>query len=395
MNFNDYKKSLGVGRTRTSGQRHSYEAQDIIENTWYDDPASCIGYLYSWEYDDEKDKNIGLHPECSKTKIPVDIKYIINSYQSLDKDNVDYRIMFKPSYKCNVPYYKELFEKKVGAEFPIGLFIDLPDQRGEYRRWLIVAGANTDNRDFPNWSVLFCDYDFKWVYKGKKYHIWGVGRSQNSYNSGIWTDYKITTVENQRKFILPYNDVSKTIFYDQRIAVSPPLDTPIAWRISKVEGVNPLGIMHYTLAQVEWNSHTDVVEYDEDGNVTGMWCDLLSDPNLPSDTTPTPPSQEYGDYAEITYSGTKPHLKVNGSYKTITLTYYSTQTDTVDQTPGEWSYLIDDTDVSDLVKVLETDSPNTIKVKFIGDEEYLGKVLTIKNTRDNIIAEKQFEIVSL
>lgn len=207
--------------------------------------------------------------------------------------------------------------------------------------------------------------------------------------------YKITTVENQRKFILPYNDVSKTIFYDQRIAVSPPLDTPIAWRISKVEGVNPLGIMHYTLAQVEWNSHTDVVEYDEDGNVTGMWCDLLSDSNLPSDTTPTPPPQEYGDYAEITYSGTKPHLKVNGSYKTITLTYYSTQTDTVDQTPGEWSYLIDDTDVSDLVKVLETDSPNTIKVKFLGDEEYLGKVLTIKNTRDNIIAEKQFEIVSL
>lgn len=179
------------------------------------------------------------------------------------------------------------------------------------------------------------------------------------------------------------------------MAVSPPLDTPLAWHISKVEGNNPLGIMHYTLAQESWNQHTDVVEYDEDGNVTGMWCDLLSDPNLPSNTTPTPSPQEYGDYAEITYSGTKPHLKVNGSYKTITLIYYSTQTDTVDQTPGEWSYLIDDTDVSDLVKVLETDSPNTIKVKFLGDEEYLGKVLTIKNTRDNIIAEKQFEIVSL
>jgi len=179
------------------------------------------------------------------------------------------------------------------------------------------------------------------------------------------------------------------------MVVSVPLPEPIVWRISKVEGLNSPGVIHFTLYQDLWNDHTDVIETNEGGKVIGMWADLLKESNLPSNTTPTTPPQEYGDYAEITYSGTKPHLKVNGSYKTITLTYYSTQTDTVDQTPGEWSYLIDDTDVSDLVKVLETDSPNTIKVKFIGDEEYLGKVLTIKNTRDNIIAEKQFEIVSL
>lgn len=180
MNFNTYQRSLGVGGVHTNGQRHTFESKNIVEATWYDDPASCTGYLYSWEYDDEKDKNIGLHPWDSKSKIPVDIKFIINSYQSLSKDNVDYRIMFKPSYKCNVPYYKDLFEKKAGAEYPIGLFIDLPDDKGIYRRWLIVAGANTDNRDFPNWSILFCDYDFKWVYKQKKYHMWGVARSQNS-----------------------------------------------------------------------------------------------------------------------------------------------------------------------------------------------------------------------
>ena len=395
MNFNDYKRNLSGG---TNGQRHTYEAQDIIENTWYDDPSSCIGYLYSWEYDDEKDKNIGLHPEESKTKLPVDIKYMVNSYQSLSKDNVDYRIMFKPSYRCNVPYYKDLFEKKVGAEFPIGLFIDIPDNQGIYRRWLIVAGANTDNRDFPNWSILFCDYDFKWVYKGKKYHMWGVGRSQNSYNSGEWTDFRFTSQENQRKFILPYNDISKTIFYNQRIALSPPLEVPLAWHVSKVEGVNPLGIMHYTLAQEEWNFHTDVVEYDEDGNVTGMWCDLISQSNLPPQYNTDPeilPIEPDGNYAEITYGGTKPQIKVNGSYKAVTVSYYNSNELLKNQTPGEWSYYIDDTDATDLVKVLETDSPNTIKVKFLGDENYLGKVLTVKNIRDNIVAELQLEIISL
>lgn len=394
MNFNDYKRNLSVGNVHTNGQRHSYEARDVIEHTWYDDPASVTAYLYSWEYDDEQDKNIGLHPQCSKTKIPVEVKYLINSYQSLDKDNVDYRIMFKPSYRCDVPYYNQLFEKKVGAEFPVGLFVDLPNEKGEYRRWLIVSGANTDNRDFPNWSVLFCDYDFKWVYKQKKYHMWGVGRSQNSYNSGIWTDYKVTTVENQRKFILPYNDISKTIFYDQRMIISPPLEIPITWRISKVEGVNPLGVIHYTLAQDVWNPHTDYIEYDEDGNWLGGYADYYNEDNLPIDKSSSD-SQDQDTYAEITFAGAEPHIKVNGSYKKITITYYSTQSENPDQTPGAWSYFIDDTDVSDLIKELETDSPNSIKIKFLGDEEYLGRTLVVKNIRDNITAELQLFITSL
>lgn len=207
--------------------------------------------------------------------------------------------------------------------------------------------------------------------------------------------YKITTVENQRKFILPYNDISKNIFYDQRIIISPPLEIPITWRISKVEGVNPLGVINYTLAQDIYNPHTDYVEYDNDGNWLGGYADYYKESNLPSEDATTPSSEDYGTYAEITYAGTDPHIKVNGSYKKINLTYYSTQSDTPDQTPGDWSYYIDDTDASDLVKVLETDSLNSIKIKFLGDEEYLGKILTIKNTRDNVTAELQLQIVSL
>lgn len=402
FNFQDYQRMVGYGAT-TTGSTHTAEAKSVIEASWYNDPASCVGYLYSWEYDDEKDKNINLHPEKSKTKIPVDLKFLINSYQSLDKDNVDYRIMFRPSYKCNVPYYNKLFEKKCFAEFPIGLFIDLPfnilGKKDEYRRWLIVAGANTDNRDFPNWSILFCDYDFKWVYNGKKQHLWGVGRSQNSYNSGIWSDYKFSSVENQRKFILPYNDVSKNIFYNQRLAITAPLPTPIVWKLSKVESINPLGVIHYTCVQDLFNPHTDVIEYDQDDNWVACWCDLRAVQNLPGEPLidpEAPPFEDEGsDYVIITYIGAKPQIKTNGSYKTINIQYYNSGELLKDQTPGEWSYLIDDTDVSDLVKVLNTESPNNIKVKFVGNEEYLGKILIIKNVRDDLVAELQLEIVSL
>lgn len=213
--------------------------------------------------------------------------------------------------------------------------------------------------------------------------------------SGVWADYRFETTENQTKFILPYNDISKNIYYNLRMVVSVPLPEPIVWRISKVEGLNSPGVIHYTLYQDLWNDHTDVIEKDDDGKITGMWCDLLNDDNLPPQSTPTPPPEEYGNYAVITCAGSKPQIKVNGSYKTVTITYYNSNEALDDQTPGEWSYWIDDTDATDLVKILETDSPNSIKVKFLGDEEYIGKVLIVNNIRDAITAELQLEIVSL
>lgn len=169
----------------------------------------------------------------------------------------------------------------------------------------------------------------------------------------------------------------------------------MAWHISKVEGANPLGIMHYTLAQEEWNFHTDVVEYDDDNNVTGMWCDLLKESNLPPQDDSSSSTQLDDTYAEITYAGSKPQIKVGGSYKTITIQYYSNISEVVDQTPGTWEFYINDTDVSDYIKILETDNDNTIKIKFLGDEEYLGQILVIKNVRNEVTAELKLEITSL
>ena len=182
------------------------------------------------------------------------------------------------------------------------------------------------------------------------------------------------------------------------MAISPPLETPLAWHISKVEGANPLGIMHYTLAQESWNFHTDVIEYDDEGNVTGMWCDLKSEPNLPGEPpvdSEVLPLEQIGDYAEITCSGIKPQIKVNGSYKTLAIQYYNSGELLKNQTPGEWSYSIDDTDATDLVKILETENPNQIKIKFLGGEDYLYKYLTVRNTRNGITAEIKIEIISL
>lgn len=389
MNFGDYKQDLGMF---TNGQRHSHDAQGIIEATWYDDPASTIGYLYDYYHDDEVDKNKNLHPEFSKTKTRVELKYILSSYRTLSKDEVDSRIMFKPSYRCNVPYYKEKFEKNTSGVFPTGLYLDLKDEDGIWNKWLVVCTANANNHDFPTWSILPCGHRFQWVHDGKKYQMWGVERSQSSYTSGVWLDRVYETTDNITKGILPYNDISKTLFYNKRIILDASLVEPLVWRVTKAEPFTMRGNIMYTFKQDIFNQHYDYIEYDDNDNIIGMWADYYSNSNLPS-YIPDPSIS--GKHAEITYAGKDPHIKVGGSYKAVTITYYNVDEPLNDQTPGDWSYWIDDTDVSDLLKVLETDSPNTIKIKFLGDEEYLGKVLTIKNVRDQIVAELRLEIVSL
>lgn len=395
MNFNDYKRNLGIGDVYTNGQRHSFEAQNIIEHTWYDDTASTIGYLYDYYHDDEPDKNKGLNPECSRTKTRVELKYILSSYRTLNKDEVDSRIMFKPSYRCNVPYYKEFFEKPTDAVFPVGLYLDLKDEKGVWNRWLVVSTASVNNHDFPTWSILPCGHRFQWVHEGKKQQMWGVERSQSSYTSGIWLDRIFETPDNITKAILPYNEISKTLFYNTRILITVDLPTPLVWRVSKVEPFASRGNILYTFKEDIFDEHHDYIECNNDGDVIGMWADYYNEDNLPTEDTDESIPKDDGNYAEITYAGAEPHIKVNGSYKKVTITYYNSNEVIEDQTPGDWSYWIDDAEVSELIKVLETESPNSIKIKFLGDEEYLGNVLVIKNVRDNIVAKLQLQIVAL
>lgn len=154
----------------------------------------------------------------------------------------------------------------------------------------------------------------------------------------------------------------------------------------------------FTLKEDVFDQAHDFIEYDNDGNVVGMWADMYQDYNFKSidvSDREVLPLEPIGDYAEITYSGTEPLLKVNGSHKTITINYYNSNELLKNQTPGDWTYTIDGEDVSDVIDVEFTTEPNVIRIKFIGSEEYIDKILKIKNIRNNIVAELQLQIVAL
>lgn len=397
LNFQDYKRMQQNGVT-TTGSAHTAEAMSVIESSWYDDPASCIGYLYDMEHDDEPNKNKGLHPEKSKTKTKVDLKYILTTYRSLSKDEVDSRIMFKPSYQCNVSYYEEKFEKPTHGVFPSGMYLDLQDEKGSWNRWLVINTASGNNHDFPTWSILPCGHKFQWIFDGKKQECWGVERSQSSYTSGLWRDRVFESPDNITKCIMPYNEITKNFFYNTRIILFAELMQPLAWRVSKVEPFAHRGNIMFTLKEDVFDQNHDFIERDDDGNIIGMWADMYQDYNFESiDTSDHEvlPLVAIGDYAEITYSGAEPLLKINGSYKTITINYYNSNELLKNQNPGDWEFTINGDDVSDVIDVMDTEEPNIIKVKFIGTEEYIDKILTIKNTRDEVVAELRLQIVAL
>lgn len=164
----------------TSGKAKINQSDSIIEATWWDDVSAKHGYIYDFYHDSSPLKLIDLdNPKKDKNKIPLDVKYIISSSQTYDKDLVTYHIQLRPSQKCNVPYYDEMFGR-YDATFPVGLYIDLPNTKGKYDRWLIVDKANYYDTMVPTYHILPCNKIIQYIYENQKYQIAGVLRSQNS-----------------------------------------------------------------------------------------------------------------------------------------------------------------------------------------------------------------------
>lgn len=199
------------------------------------------------------------------------------------------------------------------------------------------------------------------------------------------------------------NDISTTLFYNQRIILSAPIKEPIAWKCSKVEQTNPKGIFHLTFKQDAWDTHKDVFEYS-DGTITNvfnpeksvvaMWADYYDSKITPEYPEIEPQIPKI--YSIITHNGTKPELKSGGNYKTLTVRFYKDDDTEINPLTGVWSYLIDNIDVSDLILTKPATESNQISVKFKKNDMYIGKVMTVKYTSDTgIESSLDLEILGL
>ena len=189
ISFSEYGKLLGGHKT--NGRARKAISDMVMLNTWSQDIQQQTAYLFDYYRDIQSEEAFflnDLHPQDDPYKIPIDIKFIRHGSQTYQKDPVTFWLQMKPGQECNVPYYDEVLGKRYDATFPIGLYVAIQDESGKYNRWLVVAKANYEQSEFPLYEILRCDKVFQWIHVGKKYQCAGVQRSQNSYNSGLWTD---------------------------------------------------------------------------------------------------------------------------------------------------------------------------------------------------------------
>ena len=400
----DYRKILGQ---KTNGQVRKEQSDSIMDVTWWEDIQSRVGYLYDYYHDNYVTKLEDMKSDKDDSKVPIDIKFVMSSSQTYDKDQVTFHIQLRPSQQCNVDYYEEVFKERYDATFPIGLYIDIPDEQGIFNRWLIVDRANYNVTQFPTFEVLRCDKVFQWIMDNVKMQCAGVLRSQNSYNSGIWTDHISTTVEDQYKFAVPLNRDTEKLYYNQRIIIdNKVLSEPRTWQITKINRMAPNGIDRLTVAQNHFDQNKDFVEKDDYGNIIGMWADYFSSPIEPSDRPS--PDPEPAD-ATIEYLGGNPNMKVGGGYKKYSIIFADGKF-----RPGTWKFFIRETEekpwepFTDIMEITDGLSANEIKLHFGLDKDktsgkqtkdyykYINSILKIKYiTNDGIETSLDTTVTSL
>lgn len=253
---------------------------------------------------------------------PIDAKYLIHTYTTINADNVDYFIQFRPTEHGKNPNIR------------VGALIFVPDDLGVYNLWMIVQ--RDDRPQFPQFYILKCNLLLKWLveekdwpmFEGKHVDVgtifsWAVQRTQSSYNSGVWTDYVSTRTENQLKAIVSTNSDTNTIVYNERFVISENPLRRVSWEVSKCETTTTFGLTKLTFTQE--------LEHDDIDNVS--WINLES--NNFSDTQTGIDYDFYKarendnsahesnmssktDSSMIYYSGVRPVMKIGGSYKTFT-----------------------------------------------------------------------------
>ena len=395
ITFNNFQS---MHESDVPGRAKKIQSDTIMLNTWWQDIQAQIAYAYDMFHDigDDHFELNDLHPQDDENKVAVPIKFIRHASQTYSKDPVTYWLQLQPGQEDIVDYYDEMYRNKYGNFHPVGLYFDIMDESGKYNKWLCVNTANYNQNQFPTYELLRCDYVFQWIHKGHKYECPGVLQSQNSYNSGLWTDYKLQSVEDQQKFAVPLNPTTETLFYNHRMIIDSclynPDAEPRAWLISKINRISPDGIARITLAQDSFDQHNDCIERDENGNIIGMWANYYNSNIEPTFVPEDIPSTTIT--SRITCSG-KPQFKIGGSAKTFTVTYYDNENQEITgYDAGSWSWSIDGDLLPNTLVNYAIDG-NKIKVKFLGDDSYIGKILTITNTSEDVVSSLDVEIIAL
>lgn len=264
---------------------------------------------------------------CEKLE-QVDYKYQYHTDYTIAKDRVEFYAQFRPYFHPEIKY-----AKGDGVE-RFGFYLDVPNDVGIVDKWLI-CGRN-DTISFARYNILKCNWTFNWIIDGEIFHALGCLRNRNNYNSGVWSDGFVTSVENEALFIVPTNQITKTIDYDARFMLSDNEIHPRVYAVSKLEDTFPAGLTKVTLVQ----EHYDPAADNPKLKICGYYKNAI---------TPIEPPRKHWN-AVLVVQGTVPRLHKAGSMRTVTAIIKDDNGNTITDIVPEWSFKLngESVDVSEL-----------------------------------------------
>ena len=354
--FEKYKSRM-AHRGSNMSEMLRMQSNMVIEQTWDRDPNFRRVYVVK--------VNSGL-PEVTAEHELIDTKFNVKTYSDIKADEPSYWMQFRHREEDRHP------------EIDIGSYVYMEDEDGKWKWWMI---QHLDERPaFRQYQILECNYTFKWITEGKIYSCLGIQRVQQSYNSGSWDGDRFGFVDNITSAILPTNNDTLTIGYNHRFMITDPRrPIPLVWTVSKIEDSTPIGITEFKFTQETYSPTLDNKEL-----MICNYYDSQIEPEVPDIDA------ELKSTATITYSGTKPTIKVGGSFKTFT-PVFSDETVIVDR----WTISDENGDISSDVENYTIEySGDKLRLKVALNYNLIGKVLIVQLIgSDKSVAQLSVEVV--
>lgn len=287
--FEEYRNRMARNGGSYMGETMRKQSEFITDKLWMNSVSTypvCVHYLSgglppTYNTVDDYQKTLYSHFETK-------------SVYNAGGEEPAYYLTFKPS------------DMREYADIRVGAYVSIPDMHGNLEYWLIIH--IDDDNELQKCQILKCNHIIRWVHNGSIYSCLGVLR-EGSDTKGIELGGQLSQVDSDIYLWVPTNVEVNTISYDTRFLISnvgriPPL----AWKVTSVKDMGPIGLTRLCLSQDPFNDSTDSAEL--------MIADYLETEIKP--TEPESKPEESVGTVTISYNGTKPTIRV-GSQKVFTV----------------------------------------------------------------------------
>ena len=351
----DHFKSRMAHRGRNMSEMLRMQSNMVIEQTWNNDPNARRVYVVKVAR--------GLPMVTDKHEL-VDVKFNVDTYQKVGSDEPAYHLQFRHG------------AEKRNPDIGVGSYVYMEDEDGEWKWWMIVA---LDERPaFRQYSIVECNWKFGWIVNGKIYYHLGILRNGSSTRETDENSYT-STVNGNMICWMATNTETQTIGHDQRFLISDAgRMPPLCYSVATISDSMPRGITKFVMSQ----STFDAIHDNADLMLAGYFEDGVEpvEPDI---------EQELSGTAAISYSGTKPTIKVGGSAKTFT-PVFSVEGTAV----AQWLVSDENGDISGNTNYIIERDGELLKIKVGLNYNLIGTVLIVQLVgSDGSIAEVSVEVI--